>query len=246
MKTQRSFIALLCLVSVSLIPANGKTTPQPANMIVHLENGTEKTIGLRVSNLRQLRTTVSIADLDGTPWFKDYAHKENNYSKKLDLASLPSGDYLLRVENENETFVQAFAVQGPELVFFQATETEPGNSPSKSAVYRKYGNSRLISRFFVYDELRVGIQLSNVLDPKTKVQLHAPDGTVLFSSETGEDVGYAKKFILAGLGSGTYYFTIRSNDLLQIQFFSLEKETILLGERQVREMEVAAPGMVLN
>ena len=222
MKTQRSFVALLCLVMASIFTANGKPLHEPEKMIVRLENIGPDAIGLQMANLLQLRTKVCITDLDGRPWFKEYVQKENGYAKKLNLAGMPSGEYLLSVQNEQECFVRAFAKRETGIVFFQAPSVEV--------------KSPVITHFSTPGPQTIGVQLANLQGKNTSVQLNTIDGVVVVNDSVNGQTGYAKKFNLTGLESGAYCYVVRTGGLVQVQIFRFRPEGLVLDELQLLEL----------
>lgn len=81
----------------------------------------EKTITLRLANLQQQSTKVSIKSLSGTVYFEDFIRKHNGYIKKINLERLPNGKYTVNIKNGSTEIVQVIVIKENDIQFSQAT-----------------------------------------------------------------------------------------------------------------------------
>ncbi len=88
---------LLCLTQVQA----ANTIPSTdGGFLMSLTETGENLLVLRMANLQQVGTSVSLHDLDGNVYFREYIKDHNGYSMKVDISAVPEGRYIMRVQQK--------------------------------------------------------------------------------------------------------------------------------------------------
>ena len=90
--------ALFCCTYLQAAPLPA----DPGNMLVKLAPQDNDLLLLRLANLQQEVTMVTLMNLDGDTYFNRQINKHNGYLLKINLADAPEGRYLLRVSQKGE------------------------------------------------------------------------------------------------------------------------------------------------
>lgn len=88
---------LLCFTQVQ---ANNSFPPAENDFLMTLTQTGEDLLVLRMANLQQVGTSVSLHDLDGNLYFREYIKDHNGYSLKVNVAAMPEGRYIMRVQQK--------------------------------------------------------------------------------------------------------------------------------------------------
>lgn len=96
---------MLVLASVLFCSSYVQAAPlptSPGDLLVKLVPQADNLLLLRLSNLQQANTTVTLMNLDGETYFNRQIHKHNGYLLKINLENAPEGRYVLRVSQKGE------------------------------------------------------------------------------------------------------------------------------------------------
>ena len=88
---------LLCFTQVQ---AANFPPPGSGDFLMSLEQSDNDLLVLRMANLQQEGTSVSLHDLDGNLYFREYIKDHNGYSMKVDITAVPEGRYIMRVQQK--------------------------------------------------------------------------------------------------------------------------------------------------
>lgn len=226
MKTQRTIIAAFVLMIAATFTLNANT--EPGKMIVRLKQTSADILYLQVANLQEARTHVCLTDLQGKIWFSEYVWNENAYAKNLDLDGMPEGEYVLFVKNKLDQHIQPFARNSYDITFFE-TAKESATVVQTSAKGAKTG--QLICRIHPTSKESLTVQLANLRKENTSILLNNLKSVPVIQEQVTDQNGYNKSFNLKGIDSGTYYFVIRTENTVQLQFFNKNSKGIQMAER---------------
>ena len=110
MKQFQILLALLVTASLS-IQAHAPIVDSESKLVLRTEVVDAHILKVQLVNLLKKKTKVIIEDMDsGFYHFNNVVNKRNGFSKKIDLAKLPQGRYLLKVEAPDRTFKQVIYV----------------------------------------------------------------------------------------------------------------------------------------
>ena len=120
---KKSFLATMFFALTACIPAIANnspvsltTAPLPFNVKTKLIK--EKTFELRLFNLQQKYTYISLSDMKGKKiYFSEGLKKRNGYAKALNISNLLDGKYLLKISNQGESVTQIVRVSGDNVYF---------------------------------------------------------------------------------------------------------------------------------
>lgn len=240
MKTQISFVVALLMVAALTYSAVANADPDPipvvkGSLVVKIEKGDQaKTIFVRLANLQDQRTEITIQNVGGEIVYKEWVWNETGYAKKLKLDGMKEGDYLLFVRNRNGWATQAFTLGEKDLAFFYTPETAAGDRPLavKASYDLKGREGRLIARFTMEDANSVDVQLANLKAEPALVRLSVMGLGVMLDKKTTNENGFAQRFDLSGMPKGTYFFYIETAKATVIQYFDWDEQTITLKDTQ--------------
>jgi hypothetical protein len=224
---QRFFFATVALFFAMNLTLSANPNPDPGKMIVRLKNNTEA-LGIQLANLQQERTHVCLTDLKGKIWFSEYVWNETGYAKNLNLAGMPDGPYLFYVSNKNGKHVQSFVKSNYEVTFSEIQD-QPNTVLTAKTQARK---GTFFSRFTATDKHSINLQMSNMQAQKVRVQLNALNSAPVLKETVKNQNGYYKKWQLEGIDFGTYYFVIQTETSLELQFITISKAGVQLGQHQ--------------
>lgn len=85
-------------------------------LIVKTKLVDEKIIELRIANLQEKYTEISLTDLKGDfIFYSEGVNKTNTYQKAFNIKNLADGKYLLQIENDGEVLQQVIKVTGDHI-----------------------------------------------------------------------------------------------------------------------------------
>lgn len=227
MKLQRiiwSVIAMV-LLTVTMTYAN----PTDGKMLIRIKKESSTTLSIKLANLKKMRTEISITDLQGKPWFSEYAWGNNGYAKELNLEALPAGTYFLVVKNKMKTHTQALAKQGSQISLFDTAKDQK----TEFVHLTNNSNTTVISSFSTYGKEAIDLKIANLKKSTTTIQLNSLDGALLAKEVVKDQNGFAKRFNFKGLPTGTYFFTIQHKQLQLVQIVFIDREGMQLQEQQI-------------
>ncbi len=233
MKAQRNIITAMLFLLISSFSFSMHANEEARDMIVRITKLNGNTINIQLANLQQERTQVSIADLHGQFWFSEIITKEYGFAKQFDLSIIPTGTYIVYVRNAGEKHVKTFAKYKDDLAFFDTSNTTTSNQAfAQLTSSQAKSTNRLITRITASDAYNVDVQLANLLNKKAKIQLNQLGGLYLVKEQVSGKAGYAKTFNCLGLAKGDYYLLVQTQKSTLIQFFTINKDGIEMGEEQ--------------
>ena len=232
MKAQRNFLSTTLFVLISCFSVSLLANTATANMIVRITKLNDHSINLQVANIQQ-RTEIKIVDLNGQPWFSTVVKKTNAYAKQLNLSAIPTGNYIVYVKNDDEKHIQAFAKSSEEIAFFESSDKPATNyAYAQLASNRTKTSQRLITRVSTDGDKKVEVQLANLMNKKTSVQVRFLTGVELVRDQVRGEAGYAKSFNCEGMTAGDYYVVVRTGKTTFLQFFMINEAGIFMEESQ--------------
>ncbi len=98
MKTMKKAMLTIMMVMVSTLGIANDNKPT-----VKVENVGAKTVGVIAYGLGEVTTDIKLINGNGKVFYKETVKSGENFAKKLELASIPAGEYTLEVDN-NESF----------------------------------------------------------------------------------------------------------------------------------------------
>lgn len=209
--------------------------PEPgARMLVSLKRGPGmKTIDVYLANLLDKRTQVSVQGMDGKLWFSEYAWGEAGYAKRLNLAEVPQGNYLLYVENKDERHLQMIAIGEMGMDFFRTMA--PVRERKAVALLAGRDDSRrggVIGYITQPNEHAVGVQLANLERWRADVRILALGESIAYEEAVSDVQGYARLIDFEGMPSGNYYVCVETHGVSIVQFFNWSGEGLEFQEMQ--------------
>lgn len=236
MKTQRNLLIALVLVFTTTFTSNiiAGNSVETGRLIVKVEANHNNYLGLQMANLNKKFTKIRISDMNEKVWLSVNVTKELGYAKKINLRNMPSGTYILFVENSGQRFVQAFAKNDRGVALYQQNVQKASNKAVAvlTSSITKHKKGELITRITTPDAFCIGIQLSNLDYQETNIQLIGQYCTSIIREKVEGQAGYAKKINLTGIEAGHYYIVIKAREVTQIQFFSIDEKGVRLNEYQ--------------
>lgn len=224
-----SFIFLIALHFSAFANVNS----EQGNMIVRLQQQSPNILSLQVANLQDYRTQVAITDMNGKIWYSEYVWNKSGYSKNLNMDGMPTGDYVLFIQNKADRFTQVFSKIGLGLAFF---ETENQDTEALAVLTaNKAAKGNVICRFSKSADQTIGIQLANLQQKNTTVQLNTLKSEPVLNEKINNENGYSKKFNVQEMDHGVYYFVVRTGQQVYVQFFQITRESVQLAPRQVMD-----------
>jgi len=233
MKLQRIIWSVITLL---LLTTSIYANPMDGEMLIRVQKESSSTISIKLANLKKMRTEISITDLQGKPWFSEYAWGNNGYAKELNLEALPTGTYILVVKNKMKTHTQALAKQSNQISFFE-TNSDQG---SEIAHLTASSNISVIASFASAGAEAIDLKIANLKKSTTTIQLNNLDGVLLAKEVVKDQNRFAKRFNLKGLPNGIYFFTVQHKQLQMLQMVSIHKEGVVLKEQQVLDIKDTA------
>jgi Secretion system C-terminal sorting domain len=235
MKTTYRFFLILALLSTSF-----RLTAHPDNdageMLVKIKKSSALSFTLQLANLQNQLTEVKLVDVNGKDWYIETLQRERGYIKTLNLSKVPEGIYILTIENNGQKYMQAINKDENDFAFF---EDASDNKTSDALALLTSSTSKkeigLITKIKVAQPFHVSISLANLLNKNGLVQLNSLGGDCLMKDKVENVHGYAKLVNVLGMNTGTYYFLIRTEGSVQIQFFTLTKNGVILLDRLIME-----------
>ena len=236
---------LIFLLVCALVSANTFASVHDAgeNVIVKIEKGEmAKTIALRLANLEMLGTTIDVQDVGGIVWFTKYINRENGYSASIDLNGMPSGDYVLSIKNHKRMWAQAFAMDEEEIAFFKNPSVKPTPAVVASLVsFDLKEKGKLITHFTDQGNASLGAQLANLQGMPAELYIISMGRGFMFTEKIDGKHGFAHPFNLEGAVDGHYFLYVHAADASAIQFFTLKKGDLTLGDMQRLDRPLAQP-----
>ena len=121
MKQFQILLALLVAASLS-IQAYVPAVDSESKLVLRTEVVDAHILKVQLVNLLKKKTKVIIENMDsGFYHFSDVVNKRNGFSKKIDLAKLPQGRYILKVEAPDRSFKQVIYVKEEGILLSKVT-----------------------------------------------------------------------------------------------------------------------------
>ncbi len=244
----RKYLVLLIAWALACAFTFASGNDKGENIGVKIQKGEEaKTIIIRLINLEKLATEVVVQDAEGGVWYSEWIRMEAGYATKLDLSTLPNGDYLAFIRNEAGIWVQVFTIAANGIAFFERPDVD--NDNKGVAVLTSYGGGgeigKLIAHFTDKGVLGMGVLLSNLQKQPTTLRMVTLGEGSFYSKTVNGENGFARTLDMNGVGSGDYFLYVHAADATVVQFFTISSENELaLGEIQRRDrpnVNIAVP-----
>ncbi len=221
--------AIVFTATASFVPADREA----GSIIVKIEKGdVPKTINLRLANLQNMRTGISIQSDDGTFSHSNYVWGKTGYAAQFDLKLAPDGDYILFLKNRKCMWVQGFTLKGDDIVLFQRPRPARNGSFSEFVSYSEGTEGKLITHFTQKGDMSLDMQLANLQKQPTSINITALGAGIVFSQTVDKEVGFAESLNLEGFANGYYLLNVKAGDATVMQFFSISTKKLALGETQ--------------
>jgi len=241
MKTPRSFFAVLIFTFMTTMMVQAAT----GKMIVHLTKYNGHTVQLRLANLQKKHTRITLVDLEGKEWVSVKVNNEHGYANKLNMQGMPEGAYLITVENQKQSFNRAFYKGSFDLAFFEPPQSKRQN---ETVVVLTGANGKgkkrgMITRITLAAPRTISLQLANIPGRNASVELHQRGQGRIVNEAVEGDYGYAQNFDMRGMMEDAYYLVVKTENLIQIQFFTLTSRGIELEGLQILEGQLPGTRM---
>jgi len=126
MKVVKNLIILVALSVVFSAQAAITSAPvaddRPIIKVVAGED--ENTLILRLANLLEESTEVTLRDVQGVVLFTETIKDKTAYAKALNLRVLPSGRYMLHIETDVREIIQPLTIEGGEVTILRKEAKE--------------------------------------------------------------------------------------------------------------------------
>jgi len=233
MKTQFNLVAIIMVTIATTCSLHAATGWETDKMIIRVEQEDGESIRIQLANLEKKHTTVSITGVDGKTWFWEKARGVHGFAKKLQLKDMPTGEYVLQIKNRDSYYVQVFIKSNSKVIFFNRGSLGKREQAVAMRTSRpSVKESMLISRIKVKDEHKVDIQLANLQHAPSELILKSIEGSTMYQTRINQKHGFAKTMNLEDLMSGQYYFLFRTGKMILVQFFTIDDDGVVLGEKQ--------------
>ncbi len=214
------------------------------DMIVKIEKGdVSKTVIVRLSNLEKLATEVVVQDAEGGVWYSEWVRREAGYATKMNLKSVPHGDYLLFVRNEAGLWAQAFTMSDNDIAFFEKKSiASDKKGVAVLASFSEGEKGRLIAKFADMGGLNLGLRLANLQEQPATIRIVTLGEGSIYSKVVENENGFVRTLDLTGADNGGYCLYIHTVEATVMQFFTVTGENdVVLGELQRLESGQAVP-----
>lgn len=198
----RCFAALL-FMSFSLI-LNASVDP---TVSIRCQKG--QSISLHLKGMKNEAYTIKLSDQFGFVLINEKVEDQDDYLKFFNLKKLPTGDYIMRIENERKISLQTISIRNRKLSIQTSTKKEI----YKPSVKFEYPNLDL--NMLHFDDNGVGM----VIKDKRGYVLHK-DKFFLTGSIT-------KRFMVTTLPAGDYIVEISTENYSFEQEFSISVDNKL-------------------
>jgi hypothetical protein len=242
----KKFLVLLLVWAIVCPATFASGNDKGEDMIVKIEKGNvPKSIIVRLSNLEKLTTEVVVQDAEGGVWYSEWIRREAGYATKMDLKSVPEGDYLLYVKNDAGVWAQGFNMEANEIAFFhKKSATLDKKSAAVFASYETGEKGKLIAHFTDKGEIGLGILLANLQKQPVTIRIVNMGVGSIYCSYVNDENGYARTLYLADADSGNYFIYVKTHDATILQFFSISPEgelTLGVAQRLEPYLETGLP-----
>ncbi len=106
-----SFVMALLLSFAITLPLSANDLPENPDITLRVEKSKEKVVDVRLLNLQQKLTYISITTLNGADtFFRESVNNHNGYTKRFDLSDLLPGKYILTVKQGDKKIRQVIVI----------------------------------------------------------------------------------------------------------------------------------------
>lgn len=238
MKKQRNLFALmiLTLLSTYSLIAQSSTTTRAAFLKVNAIDA--QSIDVQLTNLQQKKTILTLKDISGKTWYNKVIKKKYGYAKRMILSEIPAGHYIMTIESTLGHITRIFSKDEKNIsVYEPSSVSEKNESYPMLAGTKRAVENRPITRFTTPESKSIGIQLANLLGLPTQVSVISLNGMIKLTDAAKDEYGYAKRFNLNGLSDGRYYIHIQTDQLSQVQFFTIKDNEVTLEDYYLLDPE---------
>ena len=159
----------------------------------------DATFLVRVINLEDQLTTITLKDEDGQELFTKKVTADVAYASKLNLSYLPSGKYLLSVNRANKSFSQPIFIKGATVALGELKEiVRPRIELSEEAfaISQKDINVNSVKITNDYNEVIYFKNFNNNTTEKLQFNVaDLPNGTYIIGVETVDDIYFERLVI---------------------------------------------------
>ena len=123
----KSFIKGLAFASLFFCFAQAQAAnfpPVDGSLLMSVTAAGDEAIVLRVANLQQEATTVSLMDLDGNIYYRQSINNHNGYLMKVNIASIPEGRYILKVHQKEQHRTQVIYKSTDNILISQVSDAK--------------------------------------------------------------------------------------------------------------------------
>ena len=117
----KGLLIALAMVATSFSVSFAAETPTE-DIILYTADINDKIIHLRLANLQQNTTLLTIQNMSGEVLFEEKITNHNGYAKAIDLGVLSSGRYLVHVNQKEKKLVKVMVIDGNKIWFSKTAE----------------------------------------------------------------------------------------------------------------------------
>jgi hypothetical protein len=235
MKTQVSILIILSLLLASFTTFADN---HPTEMRVQVKANESHTLLVQAPSLQKWTAKVSLMDFNGKSWPVTLNWSEDGSSFSMDLKEVEDGEYILKVKNNKEKMVKAVAVRQNAITLFQSPIMIRDGDKTVSTFGWKGDRNRLVTHLSVRDNHKLMVSMANLKLEEANVQLNSIYGARFTRQKIEGAHSYAKLLNLEGMKSGSYFLVLRTEGIVQVQFFRYHQKEILLDDTQALELQV--------
>lgn len=224
---------LLLLIAISfayvtLLSANNDP------ILVTIRHSGAQTIDVQLANLEQKRTGIAIQDVKGGNWFSEYAWNENGYHKKINMAGMPPGEYLVVIKKQNTIHTQAFMLTSKYLIFFETKKKKIEDKTVAKLVSLDNSNGKrgILANVTETSNNTLKVQLANLQGKQVVIDLHKIGEASAMEDKVSGEQGYSKNLNLTGMPFGNYYLHLQTPEESFLYFFDFGRAGVMIKSKQ--------------
>lgn len=192
-----------------------------------------KTLELRLANLQNQNTQISILDVEGKSWYFQNISREVGFAMKYNLEGMPDNDYVVFIKNKDGQHFQAFSMEGNGIRFYDPQNA--GSLKNLTASLENYEMKevpKLITKITAEENRSLGVCITNLKEAQVTLRLFSDSGTKIQTEKVENEHAYAKKWGLQNVVDGNYFLYIGSEDATIVQSIKVERNKVRIGAAQ--------------
>ena len=193
----------------------------------------EKILEIRLANLQNQNTQISILDVEGKSWYFHNVSNEVGYANRYNLDGMPDNDYVVFIKNKNGKHFQAFSMEGIAVRFYDIQNAWPvKNLTASLGNHEMKDTPQLFVKVNADENCTVGVRVGNLKKAPASIRLFSDSGTRITTIKVNNEPAYAKNWDLQKLADGHYFLYIQSDNIGFVQSLVINNNNVELGLAQ--------------